>query len=374
MFRLVDKYVFIEWLKIFALVVGAMFGLQLIVEVQDSFADLLGYEAGLGQILFYLAIRAPSFLPISLPAAILISVLYSLGQLHKNNEFVAFRSAGMGVFRITRTIWVAGLGLSSLLWYLNASLIPWSVEQSRLLWDNLEYEFQAKTISADRVGIVTGLSFDNRKDGRMWFINRFSNFTNDAYGVTMTELNESRLVKRRLMAKEGHYDDIDKVWVLEQGLDNRYAISGEDAGEVIRSIKFDRIELPDIDDDPDLMMLLDKRPKDLSFLELKRLIDNFAREDNAKILSYEIYLQSLLAGAASCLIVVGIAIPFAISGVRVNPAVGVSKSIALFFCYYILSSLLNAFGRQEVISPEMAAWLPNIFMILLAYVLMRRVR
>lgn len=351
-----------------------MFGLQFIVEVQDSFADLLGYQAAFGQILFYYAILAPSFLTISLPAAILVSVLYALGQMHRNNEFVAFRSAGMSVFRVTRTIWLSGLALSGMLWYLNASLIPWSVEQSRTLWDNLEYEFQAKTVSADRVGIVTGLSFDNRKEGRMWFINRFSNFTNDAYGVTMTELDENRIVKRRLMAKEGHYDDIDNVWVLEHGLDNEYAIGGEDDGEVIRSRPFDRIELPNIDDDPDLMMLLDKRPKDLSFSELNRLVDNFERDDNAKILSYEVRLQSLIAGAASCLIVVGIAIPFAVSGVRVNAAVGVSKSIGLFFIYYIIASVLNALGRQEMISPVMAAWIPNGFMILLAYVLLRRTR
>ena len=32
---------------------GAMFGLQLIVEVQDSFSDLLFYDADFGQIVFY---------------------------------------------------------------------------------------------------------------------------------------------------------------------------------------------------------------------------------------------------------------------------------------------------------------------------------
>ncbi|MCH6256201.1 LptF/LptG family permease [Puniceicoccaceae bacterium K14] len=374
MFKQSDRYVFIEWLKIFALVLGAMFGLQFIVEVQDSFAELMGYDAGFGQILFYYIIKAPSFLTFTLPAAILVSVLYALGQLHRNNEFVAFRSTGMSVFRVTRTIWFSGLALSIGLWHLNANFIPWSVEQSRTLWNNLEYTHQAKNLAVDQVGIVKNLSFDNRKDGRMWFMNRFSNFTNEAYGVTMTELNDNRIVKRRIMAKQGYYDDIDHVWVLEQGLDNEYAISGEDAGEVVRSIRFDRLELQDIDDNPDLMMLLDKRPKDLSFLELNRLIDNFDRDDNAKIIKYEVRLQSLIAGAASCLIVVGIAIPFATSGVRVNPAVGVSKSIGLFFIYYILASVLNALGRQEIISPVTAAWLPNGFMILLAYVLMRRVR
>ena len=94
MFPIVDRYILLEWLKIFGLVLGAMFGLQLIVEVQD-FSDLLFYAADFGQIIFYYMVLAPSFLTISLPAAILVSILYVAGLLHRNNEFIAFRTAGM---------------------------------------------------------------------------------------------------------------------------------------------------------------------------------------------------------------------------------------------------------------------------------------
>ena len=52
MLPIVDRYVFLEWLKIFCLVLGAMFGLQMIVEVQDSFTDLLYYDATFGEIVF----------------------------------------------------------------------------------------------------------------------------------------------------------------------------------------------------------------------------------------------------------------------------------------------------------------------------------
>jgi lipopolysaccharide export system permease protein len=92
------------------------------------------------------------------------------------------------------------------------------------------------------------------------------------------------------------------------------------------------------------------------------------------VLAYEARLHALMASAASCLIVAGIAIPFAVSGVRTNPAVGVSKSIGLFFIFYILTSVLNALGREGSLSPEFAAWSPMAIMIILAYVLMRRVK
>jgi lipopolysaccharide export system permease protein len=64
--------------------------------------------------------------------------------------------------------------------------------------------------------------------------------------------------------------------------------------------------------------------------------------------------------------VIAIAIPFAVSGVRVNPAVGVSKSLGLFILYYILATVASALATKQWIEPEMAAWLPNAGMALLA--------
>ena len=371
MFPIVDRYVFFEWLKIFALVLGAMFGLQMIVEIQDSFTDLLGYDASVGNILFYYVVKAPSFLTLSLPAAILVSILYALGIFHRNNEFLAFRAAGMSVPRITRTLWLAGWSLSVALWYLNASLIPWSVAASRKLWDNLEFKHQAETIGSEKVGLVYNLAFDNRKENRMWFINRFSEYNHIGFGITVSLMDEDRHEIRRISAREGYFSEFDGFWIFREGRDSRYAAAD---GEMLRTLPFERLEAKELDDDPSLMLLFGERPKDLSFRELKKITKNFTVEEHPKVLDYQVHLQALMAGAASCLIVTGLAIPFAVSGVRVNPAVGVSKSIALFFGYYILTSVLNSLGKQEILSPEVAAWAPNVFMVILTYVLIRRVR
>lgn len=370
MLSVADRYVFMEWLKAFALVLGSMFGLLILFEIQDSFTDLIDYDASAGQITYYYAILAPSFLTITLPASILVSILYALGQLHRANEFVAFRAAGMSVFRVTRTIWLASLLISGGLWYLNSSLIPWSVEQSDRLMLSMRLSKESQLKESDEVGIVEALAFDNRKDNRMWFINRYSQFQEQAYGITVSLMDEERRERRRIMARYGWYDELEGHWVLLEG---RQVFRDLEEGESVWP-PFDRLEVPELDDDPELMLLFGKRPKDLSFLQLKRITDNFDKADSPSVLAYEARLHALMASAASCLIVAGIAIPFAVSGVRTNPAVGVSKSIGLFFGFYLLTSVLNALGREGALSPEWAAWAPIVFMIALAYVLMRRVR
>lgn len=204
----------------------------------------------------------------------------------------------------------------------------------------------------------------------MWYINRYSQYKSEAYGITVSVMDEQRREVRRVMARYGYFDEIDQHWVLFEGRDIQYDLEDD---ERTRMPPFERLDATELTDDPELMLLFAKEPKDLSFRQLRLIVDNFSREDTPSVLGYQARLHALMASAASCLIVAGIAIPFAISGVRTNPAVGVSKSIGLFFVFYLLTSVLNAMGREGALPPAWAAWAPMVFMILLAYFLVRRV-
>jgi lipopolysaccharide export system permease protein len=47
---------------------------------------------------------------------------------------------------------------------------------------------------------------------------------------------------------------------------------------------------------------------------------------------------------------------------RVSPAVGVSKSIGLFFLYYVLTIISRGLGEGAYLEPMWAALMPNLVM------------
>jgi lipopolysaccharide export system permease protein len=53
-------------------------------------------------------------------------------------------------------------------------------------------------------------------------------------------------------------------------------------------------------------------------------------------------------------------VPFAVAGVRVNPAVGVSKALGLFVVYFVALRLGMVFGGRGYLSPTFAALLPHL--------------
>lgn len=365
------RHVFLEWLKVFLLSIGAILGVLLLEDLFNNLKDLIDFGASFKEILWFYAVFIPSLLPAILPLSFMISILFSLGQLHRNNEITAMRCAGINLFRIALPIWTIGLVLTATLFWLNAAIVPWSVENSRTMWD--DYAFHAeleKSGNEDEIGLVKALCFYNHKDGRLWFINKFSSYNLRTYGVTVHEINDKHQETGRIMASSAYYDDIDGHWVFNKG---REITFDPDSGDPIRSRSFEIKTYKEFHENPQLMMFREKKPDDLSLFQLRKILTQISSEDDPGIKPYEVRYNAILATPISCLIVVGIGVPFAVAGVRVNPMVGISKSLGLFFLYYLLASIFGILGSKQLLPTALAAWLPNILMLSYAFYLNRKV-
>lgn len=366
-----DRYLLREWLQILGLVLSALVGLLLVQVMYDDFVDLMNLKASAADIAAYFVVTLPRFLALLLPLTLLVSLLYVLGQMHRNHEFTALRAAGVSLWRITRPVWYVGLLCCGLVWWLNADVVPWSVEHSRSVIERLEFRQQAGALSSDRIGAATSVAFDNRSAGRMWFINRYSRFTQRGYGVTVSQLRADRKELTRLVAAQAWRLESGKGWIFKDGREMTF---DPETGTVVKNQPFKERLCPKYGEDPELMLLIDRPADRLSFRELEQLIAHLEAVSSPKITPYAVRYHSLLADTLSPLIVIGLAIPFAVAGVRVNPAVGVSKSLVFFVLYYVFSKLGSSLATQHYLTVELAAWLPHLGMAAIAGWLMLRLR
>ncbi len=368
---LLDRYLLREWLKILGLILCATMGLLLMQALYDNFRDLIEVGAGFGDMLFYYAVLMPSYFSVVLPLSLLLSLLFVLGTLHRHNEITAIRAAGLNIFSTTRALWLAALVCCGISLLLNARVVPWSVETARSLLESFELRAGERKGDTATLGVVTSVAFDNQRANRMWYVNRYNRFAATAYGVTISELDSQRRERTRLMARVANYDPAARSWTLRDGREMWF---DPELGELMRSVTFAEKNFPHLNEDPQLMLLIDRNPRDLSFFELQRIVDYFTLEDNPKVTRYAVRYYSLLAETLGPLIILAIAIPFAVSGVRVSPVVGVSKSIGLFFLYYLLTTSSTLLGGKGFLDPVWAALLPSLAMIGLATYFFGRMR
>jgi lipopolysaccharide export system permease protein len=367
-----DRHLLREWLQILGLVLAATCGLLLVQVLYEDFRQLRDLGARGSVFWRYLAVTMPSFFAVVLPLALLVSLLYVLGRLHRANELTAMRTAGVGFARLTAPVWLVGLICCGVSWWLNTTVVPWSVEESRAMKDELEFRHQStKAVPPDRIGAVNSVAFDNPIERRMWFFNRYSKSTNRGYGVSVSVLDPARREVSRLTAAEAWLDAERNGWVFKHGRELTFA---PETGELIGSRPFEEQFEPKYREQPSLMLLIDRKPTHLSLWELAELVSYLEIERSPKLAQYAVRYYGLIADVIGPLIVIAIAIPFAVSGVRVNPAVGVSKSIGLFFLYYVFTSFSTTLAAKGYVEPVVAAWLPHAGMSLIAIWFFARLR
>ncbi len=376
--RILDRYIFFEWLKVFSIAVFVTLGILIMHDMYSDLGDLINYGATAYEIAYYYALLTPSFIPVILPISLLLSLIFVLGALHRNNEITAMRAAGLNVFSITRSLWVAGVLLSLGLFWLTAHVVPYSVEKSRLMMDTLHMQSEMDKSDGDlsNIGKVSLMCFANRKDRRLWIMNSFSMATNKANGIFVSCFDENGAETTRIMAREAVYDDVDACWFFSDGQELSY---NPETSRAVRSVTFDKKYYRDFKEEPAIMHLSMKRVKDLSLFEINELLEASAKEGllssaaKSSVLKYEVRLYNIWLSPLICVIVVAIAIPFSVAGVRTNPMVGVSKTVAMFFTYYIIDNIFSALGGAGYMPPFIAAFAPAAIMFVFALSLYRKV-
>ncbi|MDX2109555.1 MAG: LptF/LptG family permease [Verrucomicrobiota bacterium] len=372
--NLVDRHIIREWLIAFALALGVILGILLLFDISDNLKDLIDFDAGAGGILRYYLTFTLTLIPAVLPIALMVSILFSLGVLHRNNEIIALRAAGLSLWRITRSLWLVGVALTLGLFYLNAHLVPWAVEETHAMMEQYSERHQATASTAAVALRSEPLSFYNDVAHRLWYINAYDKHTRKGLGVTVSQLDARQREITRIYANSASYDPLRQRWTFYNGREDGVDSDAEDPAAIADTYSLDRFTVRTyaFSEDPVIMRTLEKRPKDLSFNELSTLLIQMPTDSVPQMRAYEVHYHRILANPVACLIVVGLAIPFAVAGVRTNPMVGICKAIALFALYYVVSSLSSLVGSRGLLPPALAAWVPNLLMLLTALYFSRK--
>lgn len=362
--RLLDRYILSEWAKVFSLCFASFCGILVISEAYNWIPEFIHLKTSVLNVLIYflysIVVRISTIVPISL----MVSTVFVLTTMNRNQELAALRAAGVGISRITAPLWWVGGFFTALLILLNAVWVPDAIEAQNSLLEREQFNaLRSKGVSVLPKGESDIVSFENTKKNRFWLITRLGLNTGQAFEVSIDSFDEKGRKIRGIKADFAEFKKINNqwVWIFKEGRDSKF---NPETGSLIAQPRFTELNLPDYDEDPEVMLFAKRDPDTLSFREVNRFVDQTGRNAGGRNAAYAMRYHSILAAPAICLVVIAVAIPFSVVGGRVSPMVGVAKVFGLFLLFYFISAISNAFGNSGAIPPVLAAWLPVILTIL----------
>jgi len=323
-------------------------------------------------ILEYYLVTSPEFLVLVLPVALLLALLYSLTNHARHHELTAIRTAGVSLWRLCRPYLAVGFAFTIVHFALNELWVPKSVEAAERILNRRTM----KQTSPDKRNVVRNLGFRNSRDDRTWHIGTYHLKTHEMENV-IVEWKSLDGARHELYAQRGMR--IDKVWTFSNALELAFAPG---TATLTNRNQTNLLPIPEFSETPEQIrseIKISNRSKAVRNAELPiveifnymRFHPRLSRPDEHWLYTQ---LHGRLAAPWTCLVVVLIAIPFAVGSGRRNVFVGVASSISICFIYFVLLRLGLALGSGGYVPPWLAAWFPNVSFGLAGLWLTARVR
>lgn len=361
--KIIDRHLFKEMVKFTLLGLASVVIIYLLIDLFEELSYFTTRKVSLGAILEYYFYSLPSAAILLYPVSLILAVFVVYGQMTRFNEISALKSSGIIIYRLFAPAIVVGL-ITIVIYHIGNEFV--NIPFNRRLSDLRRYVIEKRqTLSSQKRDDVY------RIDGSLVFWARELETSNDGERVStlrnflLFKLNKNRRVVERIDGETATYHD--SGWV-GFGLKRR---EFDSAGrETYTSLEEGGVELLG---NKAIEWGASARPvEEMTTALLYRYInqmkatgENVAREE----VEYHYRFSYSLIG----LIVVLLGLPLSVKLRRGGVMFGLGLGLLFSFLYWGVIQTCRAFGTSHVITPALAAWLPNLLFAAVAILLFIRV-
>ena len=356
--RALDRYVFIEFWKIFVTTAIGFPILVNIIDLTDNLDKYLGQHLSVGRIALSYLYWLPDSMFMVLPAAVLFATVFAIGALTRHSEITAAKASGISFYRFIAPIFV-GAVIATVLGLILGELAPITnkkrmeiLQSNRVNFTNDRYNF---AYAADR--------------GRVYKIGALHLMQPSIDGIVIERKgNGPDYPTYVISANAAQYDTTTTKWTLRHGAMHVIPDSLHNL-----TITFDSLVDRHFTEAPKQLTLTQKAPADMGFRELGRFIRSMERS-GAEVNELRVERMLKLAIPITCVVILLFGAPLATSTQRGGAAYGIGLSLATTVVFLMLIQLTKGIGGKGFIPADLAAWLPSIIFGVVGAILFARVR
>ena len=326
-------------------------GFELVRKVSES-----GLAIGIA--LQVLILRLPEFIVFAFPMAILLATLMTYSRFSSDSEIIALRSIGINIYRLIVPAVIFSFFIVNITFVFNNFISPATNYQASLtlrqaLKDpkkafndrNILYPEYTKNKlpNGDKITSLSRLFYAEEFDGEKML------------NVTILDRSQGA-VSQIITANRATWNIEENIWDFYNG--TVYLLGVDGSYQNLVHFQHQQLALPRAPLD------LTKRSRDYKEMNLLQAQEYLEIAElsgkEKKIRKLKVRIQEKLALPFVCLVFALIGAAIGIKPQNSSKGTSFGICIGLIFTYYLLSFISSSMGVRGVLSPFLAAWLPNI--------------
>lgn len=338
--RIVDRYVIKHFLLILIAALFAFVIIFLLVDLIENLDMFIDNKAPLMIVIKYYALYIPYMASLVLPVAVLLSCLFTIGQMVRHNELVALKASGVSLYRVLFPLFRLGILISVLALLFGEFVVP----TANFRRTNVKSEEIKRGRSKGIDSVQNRVFQDKDSPNRHIYIKKLTIESGTATGILIQEFEgvsfEKIIGAERMVWKKN-------TWILQ----NVTILKPEFK-------QLAELSRPDFAFTPQDIAQKSKDPEEMSILELRdhiEVVKNRSNDAQTWITEFHFKLSFPLAN----LIIVLFGTALASVQRKSGAAVGFGFSLFICFVYYAVMEASRAAGRAGDLAPLAAAWIGN---------------
>ncbi len=344
--RILDKYIVSQFIKTFFIISFSFAVIFIIVDVFDRLPRVLREPVELNYIIQYFIMRIPYLLVITSPITVLLTGLFLMDNLSKHNETIAVRASGVSIVRLVTPLMIIAFLYSLVIMVFGDFVLPKAEDYRNFI-------YRVKIRGQEREDVMMRSNIQYRGEGdTLYNIGFFDGFRETLRMVDITSYNGFN-ISRKLTATNASWED--HKWVFYNCVIRTF-----DGVRQLSVIHHESISLPEISVTPLDFVKSSKNPNSMNYFELSDYIERL-KKVGEKFHIELVDLHFKVSFPFANFIIILFCVPLAVVSVR-SKYRGMIFLLGILICFLYLTiiRISQSLGYNEVFSPALAAWLPNI--------------
>ncbi len=351
---LIDWYIIRKFIGTYIFSIILIISIGVVFDFNENLSKFTQYHAPWRAIIFdYYANFIPYYANLLSPLFVFIAVIFFTSKLAGNSEIIAIMSSGMSFKRLLRPYMFTCVLIAGTTYYLNSYVIP----HGNVVLQNFNslYRNSKKNTSAENVQLMVG-------KGVTAYIQHYDDQMKRGYGFCLDKFEDKKLISH-MTATEIQYDTISDSkyhwrafnWKIRtlKGL-REHIVSGEQRDTVILM-------------EPTDLVYSKGQQETFTSPQLLSYISRQTARGSGNVVPYEVEFHKRIAMSFASFILTIIGASLSARKRKGGMGLYLGIGLALSTAYILLQTISATFAIQANTPPMLAAWIPNIIFIVIAY-------
>ena len=297
-------------------------------------------------------LKAPAFIAIVFPFAVLFAAIYTYTNLAKNSEIIALQSFGVSLYRLVAPGIALSLLVAAVMFVFNELVVPPANYQAAIAIEQAMNIDRAKLAKYHKQQIIYP-ELKNQELQYLFYADRFDG--QKMIEVTLVIFHQQRL-KQIIRSQSAQWNEFTQLWQFYQG--TKSTLKKDGSYDEIGNFEELSLNIP-----KNLLDYAnhDRDNREMNIFQSYQRLGIIKKTGNTKkIRQLKVSIQEKEAKPFACsvFVLVGAALGINSSSRSRGSAFGIT--VIVIFAYYMLGFITVSLGMAGVIPVFWAVWFPNL--------------